>query len=117
MKTANICAIALTLLAPLPAFANDGVDPEPKQLTVSYAGLDLGSQQGVSKLYTRIRVAAKSVCRNLETLELGIRHTKWQKCINSAVIAAVADVNSPMLTAYASDRLGTELQTTVANRK
>ena len=118
MKTLSICAIALTLVAPLPAFAGAPQDEEPRQLTVSYAGLDLNSPQGVARLYTRIRVAAESVCRDLNTREPGTRHRAWENCISSAITTAVADVNAPMLTTYASTKLGAQLKpVTVANRR
>lgn len=117
MKTFRICAIALTLTAALPAFAQS-LDKDPAQLTVSYAGLDLSSRHGVAKLYTRIRVAAESVCKDLQTLELGTRRNAWKRCVQSAITGAVADVNSPMLTTYASTKLGSEVKpVTVANRK
>lgn len=119
MKTIRTLAIALTLASSLPAFADDTVDgPEPKQLTVSYAGLDLGTQQGVARLYTRIWAAAHNVCRNLETREPGPRFAQWRKCINTAIADAVADVNAPMLTAYASYKRGNGVQSsTVAKSK
>ena len=118
MKTIRICAIALTLAATLPAFAEPAHDEEPRQLTISYAGLNLGSHEGVAKLYTRIRVAAESVCHDLNTREPGTRRRLWEKCINSAITSAVADVNAPMLTTYASAKLSSQSKpVTVANRK
>jgi UrcA family protein len=117
MNTIRLCAIAIALSATLPAFAQT-LDGESPQLTVSYAGLNLGSPQGVARLYTRIRVAAESVCKEYRTLELGTRRKAWTTCVHSAITAAVADVNSPMLTTYASTKLGAELKpVTVANRK
>ena len=117
MKTYRICAIALTLTISLPAFSQS-LDNETAQRTVSYADLDLASSQGVAKLYTRIRIAAHSVCKDLQTLELGTRRTAWTKCVNSAIAGAVAGVSSPMLTTYASTKLGTQVKpVTVASRK
>jgi UrcA family protein len=117
MKTFRITVIALTLTTALPAFAQS-LDEEPARRTVSYADLDLASSQGIAKLYTRIRLAAHSVCKDLQTLELGTRRSAWKICVHGAITAAVADVNSPMLTTYASTKLGSGVKSVaLASRK
>lgn len=65
-------------------------------LRVHYQDLDLSTENGAATLYRRIAIAAKQVCPSTDTRLL---HDKKiaEKCIDSAIERAVADVNSPQL--------------------
>jgi UrcA family protein len=71
---------------------------QPLTKMVSYADLNLDTEQGASTLYHRLRFAAKEVCFPYESIEL-TRRIVWQTCIDRAVTLAVEQVNRPMVTA------------------
>jgi UrcA family protein len=79
--------------------ANAGDLGEARQVTVSYADLDLKTTADVQRLYQRIDTAAAFVCRDLDTKDLSGRHV-WKQCLNDAVARAVLDVNAPLLTVH-----------------
>lgn len=70
-----------------------------KSVAVRYDDLNLSSQQGVEHLYSRIRAAARKVCGSAgEVAPLRLRQQRAQ-CENTAVAAAVKQVNNGILTA------------------
>jgi UrcA family protein len=67
MNTHRIALAAIiALLSTAPAFADQFPDEQVRQLTVSYAGLDLNTPAGAALLYKRITAAAKAVCDQTE---------------------------------------------------
>jgi UrcA family protein len=70
---------------------------DPHTVTVKYSDLNLASDAGVTKLYNRIRGAARFVCgeegRRLE------EQLEWNDCVHSSVSHAVSAVHSPRLSA------------------
>ena len=76
-----------------------------RRYVVRFAELDLSKIEGVTALYGRLRTAAYIVC------EPGQDEWSWsprrvdRACINKAIAAAVAKVNSPLLTQYHHLRL------------
>jgi UrcA family protein len=76
-----------------------GPDPSaPLQVKVSYADLNIASPQGAETLYRRIRSAAGQVCFPGEQRNLALMANR-RACIEKAIIGAVTDVGSPLLTA------------------
>jgi UrcA family protein len=71
---------------------------EPLTKRVSYADLNLDSQQGAKIFYGRVRSAAKQVCSPFESRDAS-RMTQWQTCVNDAVSSSVAQVNNTRVTA------------------
>ena len=74
---------------------------EPEQTLarkVTYADLNLDTQEGAQLLYARLRYAAMDVCSPLQDRELN-RHRVWEQCVDSALSSAVRQVNKPTLTA------------------
>ena len=66
--------------------------------TVSFRDLNINTIEGATTLFQRIKGAARSVCGSFD----GRRLDEWQAyngCYKHAVAQAVANVNSPLLTA------------------
>ncbi len=74
---------AATLLAATPALAQ----PEPLSTTVSFADLDLGSDNGRATLDRRVRNAAAAVCGPAE------REMRLRVSYDSCRADAIADTN------------------------
>ena len=75
----------------------------PRSRTVQFADLDITHVEGAAALYSRIRRAARSVCDGYNSMEL-VRRQRYIACYETAVSNAVAEVNEPVLTAYAAKR-------------
>ncbi len=65
--------------------ARAGDDEPRKTMIVSYADLNVDTEQGAKVLYARIRQAAQDVCATLESRELLVR-AKWLRCFDSAML-------------------------------
>jgi UrcA family protein len=77
----------------------DTIDSEPLSRRVDYSDINLAQQAGARVLYKRLITAAAIVCAPLDSRELA-RGMKYRSCVHQAVSAAVADIDSPMLTGY-----------------
>jgi UrcA family protein len=77
----------------------DAVVPVPLSLHVHYSNIDLADSGGAKVLYERLTTAADIVCAPFKSLEL-VPQKPYRFCVRQAVSAAVADINSPMLTSY-----------------
>jgi UrcA family protein len=77
----------------------DTLDPVPPSLHVHYSDIDLANSGGAKTLYERLTTAADIVCAPYKSLELA-QQKPYRFCVRQAVSAAVADINSPMLTSY-----------------
>jgi UrcA family protein len=86
------------------AFAADRADDSAISLTVSTAGLDLGSETGARAALSRIRYAADEICRGgVDEQTLG-EQMQSRACAKAAVERAVASMNLPALTAVSQHR-------------
>ena len=103
-RNIGLALLALGMLAPLSPVLSAELDAGMNTQAVSLVGLDVNNSKHVPIVYTRLRVAAQSVCKNLQTLELGARHAKWQRCVQGALSRAIARINSPALTAYSQNK-------------
>jgi UrcA family protein len=74
------------------------VGSEYAQRTVNFRTLDLTHNQGVDRLYARIRIAAESVCAPVSSIEQLKSRVGAKRCQADAIARAVADVNVPALT-------------------
>jgi len=92
------CALAGMLASPLSALAATLDAPLPSRV-VAFGDLDLNRDSGVATLYSRIRSAATEVCDPLDVLLVKLIRARFD-CREDAIARAVADVNSPALTAY-----------------
>ena len=70
--------------------------PETRSVEVSFRDLDLSTASGAAKLLRRIQAAARNVCQYEPSSPRA--QIIWQYCVRPTVNAAVANVNSPLLT-------------------
>jgi UrcA family protein len=70
--------------------------PATRSVEVSFRDLDLNTPSGAAKLYRRIQAAARNACQYEPTSPRA--QIIWQYCVLPTVDAAVANVNSPLLT-------------------
>ena len=90
-RSLALCAVCL--LGTTIAWAGP---PATRRVEVSFRDLDLSTQSGAAKLYRRIQAAARNVCQHEPTSPRA--QIIWQYCVLPTVDAAVANVNSPLLT-------------------
>ena len=88
-----LALFAVGLLGTTTAWAGP---PATRSVEVSFRDLNLSTQSGVAKLYRRIQAAARNVCQYEPTSPRA--QIVWQYCVLRTVDAAVANVNSPLLT-------------------
>ena len=101
-------ALAAAAAIGAPAMAEpSGVRPldEPSRVAVSYADLNLGQAAGAAILLRRIRDAATIACGGPPDIRMTEDRIAFDQCAHAAVAAAVARVDSPMLTAIAGHDL------------
>lgn len=69
-----------------------------RDMTVSYADLDLTRPAGVETLLTRVRHAAKAVCGGQPDMRDLTMSEHYNACRQAAVENAVRSINNPLLT-------------------
>jgi UrcA family protein len=72
---------------------------------VSYAGLDLTSDQGARMLYQRIASAAERVCAHSGTRDLGAYRAS-RVCERKAIAQAIEQVGNPKVAAILAETTG-----------
>jgi UrcA family protein len=82
-------------LGPLSAAASSNGADIPSRV-VSYGDLNLESHEGISRLYSRIKSAAKEVCEPA-VFSVTSAYLLQARCQERAVVQAVADVRSTRL--------------------
>lgn len=102
--TARRIVLTAVGVATLSLFAiNAQAGAAAPQVSVSYQGLNLSKQADAEVLYSRLRAAARIVCRQFEGFELS-RVRQHEQCYGQALSNAVAAVDHANLTAlYRSD--------------
>jgi UrcA family protein len=91
--------ITLTSLAsPASATARASTADVPS-ITVQYDAARLGTRAGIKELHGRLYVAAKSVCKQLDSRVLGLRE-QYDQCVRDSVRRSVADVGNENLTNF-----------------
>lgn len=73
-------------------------DP-PLKYVVPFQDLDLSKIDGATRLYARLRYAARAVCEPIQSRQLGLAE-KYRACVDKAIADAVARVNRPLLSQY-----------------
>jgi len=101
----------LTTLIAIAALAAYGVSIaaadsifESRSARVRFGDLDTTSDRGAAVLYQRIENAAKIVCGDLEPDGQLSRYTAYTHCVHVAIGDAIAKIDRPAVTAYASSR-------------
>jgi UrcA family protein len=77
---------------------------EPHSVTVRFGDLDIRTSAGAAALYHRIEAAARVTC-GYDDHPL-VRPPYTERCNSLAISAAVASVNSPLLSAIHAARRG-----------
>ena len=104
LRTVVACSLLATSLSSLAAVsASTATEDDQFSRVVKFADLDLTHSHGAATLYTRIRSAAKAVCRPQFNWVMEM-HAISDQCREQAIARAVADVNAPALTAYYQGR-------------
>lgn len=93
-------AVALAGFSAAPALAQS----EPISARVRYADLDLGSRAGAKTMLRRIENAAERVCGNRPALRDIRAFSRFRACVEDAESTAVAQLNSPLVTALFEER-------------
>jgi len=95
VATFSVCSLSVAL-------ADTSI--EPRTVTVRIADIDTASAKGAAVLYSRLKIAAESVCRDLESArELSLMQPHAD-CMQLAIVTAVGKIDRPALTAYAASR-------------
>jgi len=68
-------------------------------VVVQFADLDLSRSEGVAVLYQRLRGAARTLCEPLNARDLEMQ-MNFRTCLQSAISAAVADIDRDALSTY-----------------
>jgi UrcA family protein len=95
-------ALAVVFLAPRVTYA-EAVDQAPT-VAVRYSDLNLDTRSGVQTLFSRIQSAAAEVCQQYGLHGTLVPSAAQRSCTGQAVSAAVRRVDSPLLTAYYTER-------------
>jgi UrcA family protein len=70
-----------------------------QQLNFSFDPAELATSEGVAKLHERIIAFAKGECRSISNPPM--RNPRAEQCTKELADQLVAQINSPLLTAYA----------------
>jgi len=97
MKLATALVASILSLTTLDARA--AATDDAYSMTVQFADLDLTRQDGIARLYTRIKGAARRVCDQQANDQRGEKET-YPACVKHAVATAVARIDRPMLSDY-----------------
>lgn len=111
-----LAAISCTLAAGTASAG--GTSRDPPSVKVSYADLNLSTVEGASALYGRLKRAAREVCGvDYVQPEERLHSSIWKTCYDSAIAAAVTKVNSPMLSAVHSNKVGPSQTKTLLSQR
>jgi len=81
------------------ALADDGDAAPARTMVVRFGDLNLSSEEGVQKLYGRIRQAATTVCSETGPSSARPYSLEFQQCKEQAINTAVGKINNKVLTA------------------
>jgi len=105
-------ALMIVLVAPRVTYA-DSVD-QGRTAAVRFGDLNLDTRSGVETLFARIQTAAGEVCKQYEPRGTLLPSAAQQSCMRAAVLGAVRNVDSPLLTAYYNEREDRHLPNTAS---
>ena len=101
LRGAALSAISLVCAT---AYADPSPPPAEHSLVVHYQGFNLDQPRDVTRLYSRITVAADRVCGPRSLTGSHYKTADYQACFSEAVAQAVDSVDRPSLTAYYRQR-------------
>jgi UrcA family protein len=105
-------ALVVGLAATVPVQAESAPGDRPAE-TIRVDRWELQTRLGVARVHERLEAAARDVCRDLDSRELGMQMA-YRRCVADALAHAVRDVHDSRLTAYHRDRGGLRTATIVA---
>jgi UrcA family protein len=73
-------------------------------ITVKFADLNLSTEEGTNRLYSRITTAARAVCERGDARDLSA-FAASRACESAAIARAVSDVHNPRLAAAYAARI------------
>jgi UrcA family protein len=101
LKTLIPATALVTLYSCAPVWAD--TDAAPRSVTVHFEDLNINTRPGAARLYQRIKHAAEDVCGgNPGPQRQLVLASLYTTCVREAVAGAVARVNHPAVTQYAS---------------
>ncbi len=100
-----ILTVAVLTVATGGVSAANAADRQSDQMTVSSRNVDFNNGSAVKQFYTRLEVAANSVCSSEGAVDPMTAEAD-KTCAAQSVSDAVRDINQPALTQYADSRTG-----------
>lgn len=91
-----VAALAIALAGPFATAAAGS--PSARVVAVRYGDLDLASQQGRQKAYSRLRAAARRVCGYYDPRDIEAR-LRWRTCYRATLDDAVTRLGNAELAA------------------
>jgi len=88
-----------------------------RSVTVNFADLNLSTDKGIARLYTRLRIASGQVCGSEPEYNQFRNHEDWASCRQTALTRAVGKVGHPALIALHQQKTGATPATLVADSK
>jgi UrcA family protein len=92
-----LVAVSFTSLASVTAAANTATDVP--SITVQYDAARLATRAGVRELHSRLFMAARSVCKQLDSRVLGLRE-QYDQCVRDSIRRSVGDVGNENLSSF-----------------
>lgn len=103
----QLCLIPILLLGTVAVAVADARTQDYRDVplqafhrTVSLRGLDLSSERDMKRLHFRLYLAARSACDGRRSYPRGYITDVLRPCMKGALDRAVAQIQSPALTAY-----------------
>jgi len=84
-----------------------------RSVKVKFQDLNVSTPAGAAALYTRIHIAAESVCESAD--QTLVNYSPDKKCVKETERNAIAKVNAPALTAYYQQKTGQPVSPLSAN--
>jgi len=110
-KTTFAGLVLVAALASGQAFANTHGDDGVNTQRVAYGDLNLSQNSDARKLLDRIHQAASKVCEMPGGSNLDRISNSFRKCVRTASANAIAELNSPVVTAAYEGRSPIEVAT------
>ena len=98
----KLLALLATTAMLTPAAHADSLS-EPRTTLVHYDDINTNTTRGAAVLYSRLKAAAEQVCSDQGPRSLA-RVARHDQCLRHAISEAVAKINSPVVTEYATTR-------------
>jgi len=117
-RTSKSLLVALIAACGIVGLANVAHAEEmTRSVTVKFGDLNLSSDQGIAKLYSRLRIASGEVCGPEPEFYYFSDHGDWAACRQTALTRAVGKIGHPALIALHQQKTGVTPAMLVADSK